>query len=149
MILSGLRDWSMRISSVFTFLILLGLVACKQKGKSEVAELLGIEEPMDWLLVIHPEGCKTCLESLYDDLALLTPNADAAIVILAKNSKNLRMIPLIQESPIPLHLDENKVLIEKGILELQDQILLFKDGSVEKFDILNYEKVFHSIASYK
>jgi hypothetical protein len=139
----------MKISSVFTFLILLGLVACKQKGKSEVAELLGIEEPKDWILVIHPEGCKTCLESLYDDLASLTPNVDAAIVILAKDSKNLRMIPLIQDSPIPLHLDEYKVLIEKGILELQDQILLFKDGSVEKFEIVNYEKVFNSIASYK
>jgi hypothetical protein len=149
MILSALRDWSMKISSVFTFLILLGLVACKQKGKSEVAELLGIEEPKDWILVIHPEGCKTCLESLYDDLASLTPNVDAAIVILAKDSKNLRMIPLIQDSPIPLHLDEYKVLIEKGILELQDQILLFKDGSVEKFEIVNYEKVFNSIASYK
>lgn len=139
----------MRNSPVVLYLILLGLIACKPKGKSEVAEILGIEEPKDWILVIHPEGCKTCLESLYDDLASLTSNADAAIVILAKSSKNLRMIPLIQDSPLPLYLDEYKVLIEKGVLELQDQILLFKDGSVEKFDILNYEKVFHSIASYK
>lgn len=129
----------MRISLVASFLILLGLIACKPKGKSEIAEILGIEEPKDWILVIHPEGCKTCLESLYNDLASLTPDTDAAIVILAKNSKNLRMIPLIENSPIPLYLDENKILIEKGILELQDQILLFKDGGMKKFDILNYE----------
>lgn len=135
----------MRISLVASFLILIGLISCKPKGKNEVAQILEIEEPKDWILVIHPEGCKTCLESLYDDLASLTPDTDAAIVILAKDSKNLRMIPLIQDSPLPLYLDENKVLIEKGVLELQDQILLFKNGSVEKFDILNYQKVFQSI----
>jgi hypothetical protein len=49
------------------------------------------------------------------------------------------MIPLIQDLPIPLHLDENKVLTEKVILELEDQILLFKDGNMEKFDVLDYE----------
>lgn len=135
----------MRISLVASFLILIGLISCKPKGKNEVAQILGIEEPKDWILVIHPEGCKTCLESLYDDLASLTPDTDAAIVILAKDSKNLRMIPLIQDSPLPLYLDENKVLIEKGVLELQDQIFLFKNGSVEKFDILNYQRVFQSI----
>lgn len=137
----------MRISLVASFLILIGLISCKPKGKNEVAEILGIEEPKDWILVIHPEGCKTCLESFYDVLAALSPNPDAAIVILAKNSKNLRMIPLIENSPIPLYLDENKILIENGILELQDQIILFKDGSVEKFDILNYQKVFQSMSS--
>lgn len=135
----------MRISLVASFLILIGLISCKPKGKNEVAQILGIEEPKDWILVIHPEGCKTCLESLYDDFASLTPDTDAAIVILSKDSKNLRMIPLIQDSPLPLYLDENKVLIDKGVLELQDQILLFKNGSVEKFDILNYQKVFQSI----
>lgn len=137
----------MRISSFVTFSILLVLIACRTKGKNEVAEILEIEEPKDWILVIHPEGCKTCLESFYDELAALSPNPDAAIVILAENSKNLRMIPLIENSPIPLYLDENKILIENGILDLQDQILLFRENRVEKFDILNYQKVFQSMSS--
>jgi hypothetical protein len=137
----------MRISSFISFLILLGLIACKPKGKNEVAEILGIEEPKDWILVIHPEGCKTCLESFYSELATLSSNPDAVIVILSKNSKYLRMIPLIENSPFPLYLDQNKILIEKGILELQDQILLFKDDGMEKFDILNYQKVFQSMSS--
>jgi hypothetical protein len=147
MILFDLKDWSMRIRPTFLYLLLVGMMACNSKGKSEVASILGIEEPKEWILVIHPEGCKTCMESFYDVLATLPPNPDAAIVILAKNSKNLRMIPLIENSPIPLYLDENKILIEKGILEIQDQILLFKDGGMEKFDILNYQKVFQSITS--
>lgn len=137
----------MRINSFIAFFILLGMVACKPKGKSEVAEILGIEEPKDWILVIHPEGCKTCLASFYDVLAALSPNSDAVIVILAKNSKNLRMFPLIENSPIPLYLDENKILIENGILELQDQILLFRENSVEKFDIMEYQSVFQSMTS--
>lgn len=137
----------MRIRPTVLYLLLVGMMACKSNGKSEVASILGIEEPKDWILVIHPEGCKTCLESFYYELAALSPNPDAVIVILAKNSKNLRMFPLIENSPIPLYLDENKILIENGILGLQDQILLFRENSVEKFDILEYQSVFQSMTS--
>jgi len=115
----------------------------------QVANALAIPQPKKWILVIHPEGCKTCLDSFYGELMTLSPTTDGAIVILAKNSKTLRMNPLIQNSPIPLYLDEEKLLIQKNLVKATDQILLFKKGSVEKFDILDYQKVFQSITADK
>jgi hypothetical protein len=140
-------DWSMTSKSAVVYLFLFGLMACKPQGKSEVSAILEINEPKNWILVIHPEGCKTCLDSFYEELMTLAPSTDGAIVILAKNSKTLRMNPLIQNSPIPLYLDEEKLLTHENLVKPTDQILLFKKGSVEKFDILDYQKVFQSMTS--
>ena len=124
----------MRIDLALIFFLLLGSFGCKPIGKSDVSAILGIEEPNDWILVIHPEGCKTCLDSFYTDLMKLPTSSKGAIVLLAKNSKALRMNPLIENSPIPLYLDENKTLIQKGTVDLEDQILVFKENKVEKYD---------------
>lgn len=135
----------MRINQVLIFILFIGSFACKPVGKSELSEILGIEEPKDWILVIHPEGCKTCLNSFYTDLMDIPTSSKGAIVLLTKNSKALRMSPLIENSPVPLYLDENKTLIQKGTVLLKDQILLFKENEVEKFDILNYQEVFQEL----
>ena len=135
----------MRINHSLIFFLFLGSFACKPAGKSEVSEILGIKEPKDWILVIHPEGCKTCLDSFYTDLMKLPTSSKGAIVLLAKNSKALRMSPLIENSPVPLYLDENKTLIQKGTVDPKDQILVFKENKVEKFDILNYQEVFQEL----
>lgn len=135
----------MRINSSIFFWILFVLVACQPKGKSEVAAILGIDEPEEWILVIHPEGCKTCLDSFYAELEELPQETPGALVILAKNSKSLLLNPLFENSPVPLHLDEEKKLIQEGLLEITDQILLFRSGSVEYFDILDYQRVIETI----
>ncbi len=135
----------MKSKWIWVNFLLLAIFSCKPEGKSEVADILGFDEPKDWILVIHPEGCKTCLDSFYDELLRLSPRNDGAIVIIAKNSKNLRMIPLIEKPPIPLYLDENKKLIREGIVELEDQILVFKEKSIERFDILEYQNVFQAL----
>ena len=91
------------------------------------------------MLVIHPEGCKTCLDSFYSDLQLLPKESPGAVVLIAKNSKTLRLHPFIENSPIPLYLDEQKLLIKEGLVQITDQILLFKDERLKSFDILEYE----------
>lgn len=108
-------------------------------GKKEVADILKIKEPKEWILVVHPEGCKTCLESLYVELESLPTSSPGAIIVIAKNSKDLRLHPLFETSPIPLFLDENKTLIEHGLIRPEDQILLFRNNGIKKFDILNYQ----------
>jgi hypothetical protein len=138
-------DWSMTSKSAVVYLFLFGLMACKPQGKSEVSAILEINEPKNWILVIHPEGCKTCLDSFYEELMTLAPSTDGAIVILAKNSKTLRMNPLIQNSPIPLYLDEEKQLIQKNLVLATDQILLFEPNGFQKFDILDYQKVLEEL----
>jgi len=110
--------------------------------KNRVAALLEIPEPKDWILVIHPEGCKTCLDSFYSELLDLPPTTGGSIVILGKSSKTLRLNPLIENSPIPRYLHETKRHIQERIVDLQDQILVFKENEVLRFDILDYEKVF-------
>ena len=131
-------------SSVFCW-ILLALVACQPKGKSEIAAILGINEPEEWILVIHPEGCKTCLDEFYYQLEKIQNIDSGAIVILSKNTKSLRAIPLISNSPLPLYLDEKKKLIKKNLINKSDQIILFKNNGAQKFDILNYQKVFNQL----
>lgn len=135
----------MRIKSSIFWWGLLVFVACQPKGKSEVAAVLGIDEPEMWILVIHPEGCKTCLESFYAELEELPQETPGALVILAKNSKSLRLNPLIENSPIPLYLDEEKKLINQGLVQLTDQILLFKSKSVLHVDILDYSRAIAQI----
>lgn len=107
--------------------------------KKEVADILKIKEPKEWILVVHPEGCKTCLESLYVELESIPTSSPGAIIVIAKNSKDLRLHPLFETSPIPLFLDENKTLIEHGLIRPEDQILLFRNNGIKKFDILNYQ----------
>lgn len=124
--------------SCFFWIVML-LTTCQPKGKNEVAGILGIPEPKEWILVIHPEGCKTCLDSFYEKLKTLPKDSPGAIIILAKNSKTLRMNPLIQASPIPIYLDEQKQLIQKGLVQMTDQILLFRGKGCTSFDILDYE----------
>lgn len=131
----------MKTRAFFYFLLLFLSVSCTTPDKSHISDVLGIEEPKKWILIIHPEGCKTCLDSLYDKLMQLEKDTPGAIVILAKNSKTLRMQPLIGNSPIPLYLDEQKVLIDKGLVELTDQILWVDKDQIQKFDILEYQKV--------
>lgn len=120
------------------------VLGCTDKSKSKVAEILKIHEPNDWILVIHPEGCKTCLDHLYQELSDLE-TVNGAIVLVAKNTKTIRLNPLFNQSPVPVSMDEEKKLIKEGIVDLQDQILLFSAKGVEKFEILNYESLFISL----
>lgn len=70
-------------TSVALLLLLCTLASCHQARKSQVAQLLAIPEPKEWILVIHPEGCKTCLDSFYSELEQLPVSSPGAIVILA------------------------------------------------------------------
>ncbi len=126
-------------TSVALLLLLCTLASCHQARKSQVEQLLAIPEPKEWILVIHPEGCKTCLESLYSELVQLPASSPGAIVILAKNTKTLRLNPLIEHSPIPLYIDEEKKSVKEGLVSASDQILLFKTDEVMKFDVLEYQ----------
>jgi hypothetical protein len=132
---------------VLGLLFLLAIFSCKPEGKSKVAQLLEIDEPQDWILVIHPEGCKTCLDQLYQELSQLQ-TANGVIVIVAKNTKTLRLNPLFGQSLNPIHLDEEKKLIQEGIVDFQDQILLFSADELEKFEILNYETLLTSLRTF-
>jgi hypothetical protein len=132
-------------SKSWWILAILCLNSCRQVEIEQVAYALSIPQPKKWILVIHPEGCKTCLDSFYEELMTLAPSTDGAIVILAKNSKTLRMNPLIQNSPIPLYLDEEKLLIQKNLVKATDQILLFDESRLQKFDILDYQKVLEEL----
>ncbi|MFC3415803.1 hypothetical protein [Algoriphagus hitonicola] len=135
----------MRINQTKVYWLVFFFTACQPIGKSEVASILEIAEPKEWILVIHPEGCKTCLESFYSELMNLPKNSPGAIVILAKNSKSLRINPIIGDSPIPLYLDEQKLLIQEGLVKMTDQILLFRGDEFTSFDILDYERVLSEI----
>ncbi|MGM0945767.1 MAG: hypothetical protein ACQEW9_11325 [Bacteroidota bacterium] len=135
----------MRIKQTRFYWLVFFFTACQPIGKSEVASILEIAEPKEWILVIHPEGCKTCLESFYSELMNLPKNSPGAIVILAKNSKSLRINPIIGDSPIPLYLDEQKLLIQEGLVKMTDQILLFRGDEFTSFDILDYERVLSEI----
>jgi hypothetical protein len=132
-------------SKSWWILAILFLNSCQQVEIEQVANALAIPQPKRWILVIHPEGCKTCLDSFYEELMTLTPSTDGAIVILAKNSKTLRMNPLIQNSPIPLYLDEEKLLIEKNLVKATDQILIFSKDGLQSFDILDYQQVLEEL----
>jgi hypothetical protein len=135
----------MKIKSFTLGIGLLCLVACSSRSKSKVASILGVPEPKEWMLVIHPEGCKTCLDSFYSELQLLTKESPGAIVLIAKNSKTLRLHPFIENSPIPLYLDEQKILIQEEFVEMTDQILLFRKDDFEYFNILDYERALQKI----
>ena len=71
--------------------------------------------------------------------------APGAIVLIAKNTKTLRLHPLIENSPIPLYLDEQKNLIKGELVQMTDQILLFKEEGFTSFDILDYENALSEI----
>lgn len=129
----------MKTNSFLLILITLICTSCVSKEKKEIAIALQIKEPKEWILIVHPEGCKTCLESFYAELENLPPSSSGAIVVIAKNSKNLRLHPLFEISPIPIYLDENKTLIEHGLVRPEDQILLFRNNGVKRYDILNYQ----------
>jgi hypothetical protein len=132
-------------SKSWWILTIVCLNSCQQIDIVQIANTLAIPEPKKWILVIHPEGCKTCLDSFYEELMTLAPSTDGAIVILAKNSKTLRMNPLIQNSPIPLYLDEEKLLIEKNLVKATDQILIFSKDGLQSFDILDYQQVLEEL----
>lgn len=121
-------------------------MGCTGDNKNRIAEILKIPQPENWILAIHPEGCKTCLDQLYQELSELEMT-NGAIVILAKNTKIMRLNPLFEQSSVPVYLDEEKKLIQEGIVDLQDQILLFSNEGIEKFEILNYESIFTSIGN--
>lgn len=135
----------MRIDALLIFLLLLGFSSCRQSAKNEISKILGIDQTTEWILVIHPEGCKTCLDSFYTDLLDLPSNSGGVIVLLNKNSKSLRLHPIIEHTRIPLFLDQNKILLQKGILEPTDQILIFRENKVEKFNILNYQEALDNL----
>lgn len=135
----------MRINQTRFYWLVLLFTACQPISKSEVASILEIVEPKEWILVIHPEGCKTCLESFYLELMNLPKNSPGAIVILAKNSKSLRINPIIGDSPIPLYLDEQKLLIQERLVKMTDQILIFKQDGFKTFDILDYKRALDEI----
>ena len=65
--------------------------------------------------------------------------------MIAKNTKTLRLHPLIENSPIPLYLDEQKNLIKEELVQMTDQILLFRAEGFTSFDILDYENALSEI----
>jgi hypothetical protein len=132
-------------SKSWWILTIVCLNSCQQIDIVQIANTLAIPEPKKWILVIHPEGCKTCLDSFYEELMTLPPSEDGAIVILAKNTKTLRMNPLVENSPIPLYLDEEKLLIQENLVDPTDQILVFSKDGVKGFDILDYQKALEEL----
>lgn len=135
----------MKIKGILCISIILLILGCEGKNKTSVAKILEVPDPSEWILVIHPEGCKTCLDHLYQELSELE-TTNGAIVIVAKNTKMLRLNPLFAQSSVPVYLDEEKKLIKEGIVDLQDQILLFSSNGVEKFEILSYQSLFPSLS---
>jgi hypothetical protein len=136
----------MRTKEICIISIFFLVLGCTGNTKNIVAEVLEIPEAANWILVIHPEGCKTCLDQLYLELSEIK-TTNGAIVIVAKNTKILRLNPLFDQSSVPVYLDEESRLIQEGVVELQDQILLFKADGVETFEILNYESLFTRIGN--
>ena len=65
--------------------------------------------------------------------------------MIAKNTKTLRLHPLIENSPIPLYFDEQKKLIKEELVQMTDQILLFRAEGFTSFDILDYENALSEI----
>lgn len=130
----------MRIKEILIFSSLLLVIGCSGSNTNRITEILEIPDSYNWILVIHSEGCKTCLDHLYQKLSNLEP-ANGSIVIVSKNSRILRLNPLFEQTSVPVYLDEEKKLIQEGILDLQDQILLFSNEGIEKFDIMDYESL--------
>lgn len=126
-------------------MVFFAFLSCSNPNKSKIAGILNITEPEDWILVVNPEGCKTCLDSFYSELQLLPKRSPGAIVLIAKNTKTLRLHPLIENSPIPLYLDEQKNLIKEELVQMTDQILLFRAEGFTSFDILDYENALSEI----
>lgn len=137
----------MKIKRISFLLILFLVFGCIKKNKNKITEILEIAEPRDWVLVIHPEGCKTCLDQLYQELGALEIT-NGSIVIVAKNTKSMRLNPLFEHSPVPVYLDEEKKLIQEGIVDFQDQILLFSNEGWQEFEILDYKALFSSLAKF-
>ncbi|GMQ31219.1 hypothetical protein [Algoriphagus confluentis] len=135
----------MRIDRFFLWIGVFWLGACSSPSKSKVSSILDIPEPEEWILVIHPEGCKTCLDSFYSELQFLPKESPGAVVLIAKNSKTLRLHTFIENFQIPLYLDEQKLLIKEGLVQITDQILLFRKDDIQSFDILDYQKALQEI----
>ncbi|QYH37335.1 hypothetical protein GYM62_00340 [Algoriphagus sp. NBT04N3] len=135
----------MKIKTLFILMGFFAFLSCSNPNKSKISGVLNISEPEDWILVVNPEGCKTCLDSFYSELQLLPKDSPGTIVLIAKNSKTLRQHPLIEKSPIPLYLDEQKILIEEELVQMTDQILLFRGKGFTSFDILDYENALSEI----
>jgi hypothetical protein len=55
------------------------------------------------------------------------------------------MNPLVENSPIPLYLDEEKLLIQENLVDPTDQILVFSKDGVKGFDILDYQKALEEL----
>ncbi|SIO00693.1 hypothetical protein [Algoriphagus halophilus] len=130
----------MKIRKIIIFCSLLLIWSCAKTTKSSVSETMSFPEPKEWILVINPEGCKTCLDHLYHELSELNISK-GAILIIAKNNKSMRLNPLFEKSPVPVYLDEKNKLIDKGFVDFQDQLLIVSNEGALHFDILEFESL--------
>ena len=138
---------SNRAFGLFALIFLIGVGCNRPKSEKEiVAGLLEMPESLEWILVINPAGCKTCLDQFYDALSHLT-TSNGAIVIVSIQTEVLIASPLLQKkSQVPFYFDDKKMLIQEDVIHFLDQILLFKNGVKEKFEIIAFQEVLDELS---
>ncbi len=136
----------MKIKASFFVVISFLLIGCdvSRPEKEIVSELLDLPESLNWVMVINPSGCKTCLDEFYEALSQVTIKG-GAIVIITPHTKGLRALPLFQKSQVPIIFDKHKILIQEGLVDFLDQIILFYKDDKQKFSIQDHLNVLEEL----
>jgi hypothetical protein len=66
--------------------------------------------------------------------------------LLLCQTEVLSASPLLQKSRVPLYFDDKKMLIQEEVIHFLDQILLFKNGVKEKFEIIAFQEVLDELS---
>lgn len=136
----------MKINIFLNFILSFIIASCsckKENDKEQVRKICMISENPEWILVINPSGCKTCLDQFYQKLSDLK-ESKGVIVLILKNSKEFKANNHFQNSKTPIYFDESRQLIKYKLVHKEDEFVLFETG-IRKYKIMEGDNLLQKL----
>lgn len=120
--------------------------SCRDKvgdNKYTIEQIFNLN-PMDRPILLNPNGCSTCKDTLFnhlDSLINIKPNLKV-IIMSDRNKETQNKLGNLAINPDVIY-DTNKDVISNNIAKNNDEIVLFINNEKYVFTYMEYSKVLH------
>lgn len=121
------------------FFILIFLSSCDNSEKNQIGEIrkiFSIPQEIQWVLIVNPGTCKTCLENFLSRIHRVNkPDSQGLIFLVVNSQKEIKANHRTDQWGFHVIFDLEKKLIDQGIIQKESELILITPNSKSEFSL--------------